>query len=299
MDANTLFEAVGTLAESAAVQADFNQLLASRLVEIEGLVRRLVRQGSAAFYAGDHLAVTRVLDGFFMYADTHDVSVTPHLLIDGEWEPHVKKMLLRLIKPGMTVIDAGANFGYFTMLAAKLTGPDGRVYAFEPHPRNFEILHMNVAVNWYHDRVRAFPYALLDSAKRLEMHTTPILAGVNSLFSKQVEAVKLDQKVAVEAKTMDEIVHERVDVMKIDVEGSEPFVFEGMKDVLARSPEITIVMEFNPPALKAAGKEPKQFLDWLRDGFTVEMLSQQGVIEPMDERILLGQYIHTVVLKKA
>jgi FkbM family methyltransferase len=299
VDVNGLFEAVGTLAENAALQADFYQAMASRLVEIEKLVRNLAHHANT-FYVGDHLAVTRVVDHFLMYADTRDLSITPHLLIDGEWEPHVKKVLLQFITPGMTVVDVGANFGYFTLLAAQVVGPKGLVYAFEPHPRSFEILQKNIVANWYVDRIRSFPFALLDGAKQLDMHTTPSLAGGNSFFVTQMGGLSLDESIAVTAKTLDEVVSGRVDVMKIDAEGSEPFIIEGMKGVLARSPQIKIVMEFNPQALQAAGKDPRQFLRRLAElGFVAGMVTLQGDIEPPDESVLDGDYIHhTLVLFK-
>jgi FkbM family methyltransferase len=279
---------------------------AALLARLEGMVRetrelaRTLEARRPAVYVGDHLALTRIQHRFFMYADTRDVSITPHLLLDGIWEPALTLLLETWIKPGMTVVDIGANFGYFTLLAAARLHPaEGLVYAFEPNPRSFEILEKNVAVNWLGKWVRAFPCALLDVPAEIELHSAPTLLGSSSFFVTHLEGQNF-QPIPVVARPLDEIVTGSVDVMKMDAEGSEPFIFEGMKGVLQRSPRIKIVIEFNVPALEAARVDPRQFLERLRAlGFGFFSVTAQGGLEPLQEETLwTGTKITNMVLAR-
>ena len=78
-------------------------------------------------YLGDHTALCRVLGFYKMYLDTTDTGFASHLLLDGFWEMWLTVFFARQVKPGMTVIDVGANYGYYTLLFGALVGPEGRV----------------------------------------------------------------------------------------------------------------------------------------------------------------------------
>jgi FkbM family methyltransferase len=295
----------GVMPENRGLQTQASETIAARLLAVEKLAREThervakLERRRCAFYAGDNLAVTRVLDRFIMYADTRDISVTPHLLLEGEWDSPLTKVLSDLIKPKMTVVDIGANFGYFTLLAASLAGPEGRIYSFEPNPPTFEILSKNVAVNWYGEWVRCFQCAILDVPKEIELYAGESLMGSSSFFLTSLVGHDY-HRVRVSAKPLDEIVTGPVDVMKIDSEGSEPFVFEGMKRVLENSPNIKIVMEVNVPALQQAGVDPRQFLDKVASlGFEAKFLTHFGTIEPPDQRVLIGPITNLLLSRES
>ena len=278
---------VPALEGDGKLRSAVNAAMVARLEEMVRGTRELARRLEArrpAVYVGDHLALTRIEHRFFMYADTRDLSVAPHLLVDGIWEPALTLLLESWIQPGMTVVDIGAHFGYFTLLAASRMHPaEGLVYAFEPHPRSFEILEKNVAVNWLGKWVRAFPCALLDAPAEIELHSAPTLLGSSSFFVTSLEGQNF-QPIPVTARPLDEIITGPVDVMKMDAEGSEPFIFDGMKAVLQRSPQMKMVMEFNVPALEAARVDPRAFLDKLRAlGFGFFSVTAQGGLEALQE----------------
>src|SRR5262249_7878864 len=86
-------------------------------------------------YLGRHTALCRVLGLFKISLDTNDTGFASHVLLDGFWEMWLTIFFARQVKPGMTVIDVGANFGYYTLLFGSLVGDEGRVYAVEPNPR--------------------------------------------------------------------------------------------------------------------------------------------------------------------
>ena len=87
------------------------------------------------------------MPGIKMYLDPTDQVMTPTILVIGIWETSETYWFLRTVKPGDTVVDAGANVGYYTIIGSRLVGDKGKVYAFEPEPANFALLQKNVRLN--------------------------------------------------------------------------------------------------------------------------------------------------------
>jgi FkbM family methyltransferase len=298
-----LSDAVG---ESARLQAQLNQTMAKRLLEVEKIARQAQASAAArpsakpaAVYVGNDLALTKVLDRFLMYVDTRDLSLAPSFLMGDSWDPSLTRLFDSLLKPGMTVVDIGANFGYFTLLAATAVGPNGHVYSFEADPRNFEILYQNVAVNWMWDRVRTERCAVLDAPRKIEFYRNYKFLGCNSLFVAHPENPGFE-RVSIDARPLDEMVPGSVDLMKIDAEGSEPLILEGMRGVLERSPQVKIAMEFNLHTLRVAGADPEVFLQRIRQlGLAPSMVNGDGSLRPINERALLASTISTLLLAKA
>ena len=109
----------------------------------EAAIRGLCRNA----YLGDHTSLCRVLGRYKMFVDTRDIGIASHLLLDGFWEMWVTEEMLRHVRQGMTVLDIGANLGYFSLLLADLTGPRGRVIAFEPNPLMSSLARRSIEVN--------------------------------------------------------------------------------------------------------------------------------------------------------
>src|SRR5688572_28813430 len=86
-------------------------------------------------YLGDKTALCKVLTRYKMYVDVNDHSIAPHLLMDGYWESWITILLAKIIEPGMTCLDIGANFGYFSLLMAGMAEGGGRTIAVEPNPQ--------------------------------------------------------------------------------------------------------------------------------------------------------------------
>ena len=103
-------------------------------------------------YLGDHTLLMQTIFGHAMYLDSRDISLTPHLLRQGCWEPDVTRFFLRIVKPGMRVVEVGANVGYYTLLACSLVGPTGRVTAFEANPAAVTLTRRSLLVNGFRDR---------------------------------------------------------------------------------------------------------------------------------------------------
>ena len=87
------------------------------------------------------------MPGIKMYLDPTDKVITPTMLVLGNWEPSETSWFLRVVKPGDTFVDVGANAGYYTIIGSRLVGEKGKVYAFEPEPAMFALLEKNVRLN--------------------------------------------------------------------------------------------------------------------------------------------------------
>lgn len=284
------------LAQHAALQARVNEGLVKRLLNMEAMVRetrtlmhRLGAEAPAggrfAVYQGNNIALTRILNRYAMYVDTTDLSMTPQLMMQGQWEPAVTNFLLGVVRPGMTVVDIGAGFGYFSVLAGAHVGPDGTVEAIEADPRNHEILRLNVEANGLSGVVHTHQRAVLNVKRQMELRRNPSLVAQHSLFAGEKSH---PENTWVQAGPLDEIVKGNVDLMKIDAPGSEPYIFEGMPGVLQRNPHLQIVLEFSAPILKQAGADAQGFLRKLKElGFKISVINSLGNVEPANEKQLL------------
>ncbi len=243
----------------------------------------LLRRDSASCYLGNETVLTRV-QGFKMVVPSDDMGITPHLILDGFWEMAVTRMFLSHINPGMTVLDIGANIGYFTLLAGRAVGEQGRVHAFEPEPRNLWFLRHNVSLAG-HGWTRVVDKALWNSAGTMRLRTEEEFCGGHSLIGGDDPALDADRFVEVQTLTLDEYLGDdlHVDVIKMDAEGAEPWIFEGMTRTLAANPRLRILMEFAPNFVDGAGRDHRQHLRHLADmGFSIGLIHHDATVLPID-----------------
>lgn len=159
-------------------------------------------------------------------------------------EPGTIEWISAEVRPGDSFCDVGANIGLYSLVAADRVGPRGVVYAFEPHPANFLSLLANIAANGYEERVRALSCALNDANGWFDFHYHALGAGssISQLGRAIDDEGKAFKPVYSELKcgvTLDELVERGAirppDHVKIDVDGNEALVLEGMRSLL-RSP---------------------------------------------------------------
>jgi FkbM family methyltransferase len=176
-----------------------------------------------------------------LFVDLRDDAVGLHI-VRGNYEVQETEFFRSIIEPGMTVADVGANIGYYTLLAANRVGPSGAVVAFEPLEHNASLLVRMVEENELGDRVRVQRQAVSDRAGTAELTiaagarnsggaylapTTDVRPG---FVTQQAETVTLD--------SFEEL--QNVDVLKIDVEGAEPFAFLGAQTMFEKARPIVI-----------------------------------------------------------
>lgn len=255
-----------------------------------------------AVYLGDHKALTRTIYGHKIFVDTHDISITPHILLDGFWEQWITNLFRGLMRPGMTVIDIGANLGYYSILAADIVGPTGRLVAFEANPSLAELLHSNLAVNGFLDRSTIEHKAVLSSSGMVRFGVYERYLGGSSIYASEEVAARHQDKVKmidVPAIALDDYFRpgEKVDLVKIDAEGAEPSILQGARRVLTENQDIQVIMEFAPSIFEQSyGSAAKVHEDVTALGFTMYRIEHDGSLTEMSRDMLTGISGHWDVL---
>jgi FkbM family methyltransferase len=272
-------EAVAANVEAIAVNVDtILGLIGPRFDELEVKIRPLIA------YDADSYAV-RVIDGYVMIPRDEPVfTVMMANATSGGLEPGVRRVITALLEPGMIAADVGANVGLLTLACARAVGPEGRVYAFEPEagPRKQleKTLYLN-GLRW----VELSATALGARPGRRTLHVSSIL-GHSSLYALPDETTTACE---VEVARLDDAIPAglTVDLVKIDVEGAELDVLEGMGRILAQNTDIAIIAEYGPSHLLRVGIGPADwFAAFKRHGLRPFAIQEPGgacrAIEPGD-----------------
>lgn len=237
----------------------------------------------------------RVLGRYAFVVDASDVGLAPHLIASGFWEIWITRFIANAIQPGMVCLDAGANVGYYSVLMADLAGTNGRVVAVEPIPPTFNLLRRNVIHNGYGATTEVVNAALGASAGEVVLivpRGEPKNAAIGDVGQKSIENGDY-RRYAASRMAIDDLNLPRLDFVKIDVEGSEEAIWDGMQQTIARCPGIQIVMEVNcfryasPEAFldKIEGRFPLRMIDYL--GNAVAVQRQEVLDSPVDVMLYL------------
>jgi len=224
-------------------------------------IRSLVGPFGVSFQDGTVLVQT--LHGTKFFVDSNDLVMTPQLIAYRQWEAGLTSFLIDSLGPDDVFIDVGANFGYFTVLAASRIGRggSGRVVSIEPNPNIVALLRRNVVINWSMSPVDIHQVAASESPGVAHLYIPGSGAANASLARLSHEGIDI----LVETRDLDAVVGPglRVDYMKIDIEGFELFALKGARQLLERSPAITLIIEWSVGQMRTAGVLPTDLLDYL------------------------------------
>jgi len=184
----------------------------------------------------------------------------------GEYEPEETQLMLSLVLEGDMVIDICANIGYYTCLFAKKVGEKGIVHAFEPDLQNIKILQRNIELNKLKN-VKVHPIALSNKTGRAKLYISEDNKGDHTLVPINNRDVS-----EVQTSTFDELFGNsgNVRLIKIDVQGFELKVLNGMQETLHENQIENMLIEFTPKRVKEAGYEPKEFIDYFTSRETLK-----------------------------
>lgn len=196
--------------------------------------------------------------------DVRRRSVSRAVYLGGRWHAPVVAMLRAHVRPGMTVLDAGANVGYMAVQAGDVAGPEGTVLACEPEPRNAAVLSLNARRCRWRNVV---PLAVALGARTGS--ATLWLAPDDGGDHRTVPSAAGRATIEVPVTTVDDLARRRrtpIHFAKIDVQGAEADVLRGMQATLADPALRGVVLEWWPEGMVAAGEDPTRPLALLRAG---------------------------------
>lgn len=254
-------------------------LQSDRVASIEDLRRVLAGTDRQAYPSPVSIRASKEslrvidLDEFSLYVDPADAAVSTQVTNTGTYEPHVSAVLRQLVRPGMVVLDVGANIGYHTMLLSGLVGPQGRVLAFEPNGDNARLILATTKMNGVRN-VSLFPLAL-DSQAGWADFTAHVGSNGGLIRSEAVNYVERSAMVVPTVRLQD-VVRGTVAAMKIDVEGAEGRVLRGAVDVLERDRPI-VVSEFSCDMLtRVSAMDPLEYLHFFGSrAYTIQIIDRE------------------------
>lgn len=201
-----------------------------------------------------------VIDGHVFFAQKLDRILALYFLKYKGLEDSESTFFKKSIKKDWTIVDIGANLGYYSLLAARLTGPTGRVFAFEPDQENFRLLKENIQANQYKN-IEALPLAVSNKSGDTFFYTSSENSGDHRIYdtgedraTTKVKTIALD----------DFFQDDHIDFIKMDIQGAEPLAIQGMDRILRNNPHIIILTEFWPEGLRQCGTTPTHFLDTMK-----------------------------------
>jgi FkbM family methyltransferase len=193
----------------------------------------------------------------------YDTSPAVHRALYGaykRWSDRIERALIRsLLRPGMHVLDVGANIGIYTEFLASLVGQEGRVFAFEPESRNVERLR-KATRNL--PQVTVVPAGVAERSGTLELFVTDDFNADHRTYaaepgrrSVEIRAVALDDHVPPGQK---------IHFIKMDIQGAELAALRGARQLLSGSDAPTLLFEYWPHGLRAAGHDPRMLIEELK-----------------------------------
>jgi len=191
------------------------------------------------------------------------------------WEELTTKMFKEGISKGDVVLDLGANVGYYSLLAAQLVGKEGKVYSFEPEPKNFSVLLKNIELNGY-DNIVPVQKAVSDTSGKITFFLHNRDTGAHTIYQPDPGERQFAESIEVETVTLDEFLdgkENHINVVKVDVEGAEMAVLSGMKKMIMENHNLKMFIEFHPPGIKRRGESSSAFARQLLEDYGFSVLA--------------------------
>jgi len=219
------------------------------------------------------------------------------MMFYGVFSSELIEILSALVEKGDSVIDVGAQVGYISNHLARLVGPAGRVHSFEPDPNALARLRASTAANGQ-DWISIFPVAVGRGASEIDFYVSPTIGWSTALGGTHLTNLS---RIKVRCAAIDELaaageIKRPVSFVKIDVEGYECAVLEGMQRLLSDDQPF-VLSEVNPQLLRANDQTPSDLLEWLRRlGYRIYRVDAERslfgrgrfALTPLDESVELG-----------
>jgi FkbM family methyltransferase len=244
------------------VAKEIDRLDGYLVYHVDSLNRQIAELNKISYLHANVDALLITGDEFDLLIPTAEAGLLSYVARNGveTIEPGVRAVLQARLHPGGTAVDIGANIGVHALIMAKIVGPNGRVVCFEPLPHVASTLERTLRLNGFGERTQVICSAAAATLHRVSQSPTSALYPTpEKRTSLAVKTITLDDHFAP---------GERIDLVKIDVKGSEPLVYKGMSRVLRENPEIKLILKWSGSHFAQSGQSPELFWDLIRnDGF--------------------------------
>ena len=209
---------------------------------------------SETTYLGNNRALTYLKTGHKIFVDTTSIDIGTHLMFGGEWESQYTNAFMKLLKEGNNVLDIGANHGVYSLLAASKVAPSGHVYAFEASRSFFNLIMDSVSVNGLSNIVTVVHSAVADRDFETTMVFDKHYSGGGHLMGEKDDVItsNIEQRIKTEKVhciSLDNYFSNtniNIDAIKMDIEGAEGLAIKGMLNLIEKSPDLKMMIEFCP-----------------------------------------------------
>ncbi|MFO1303595.1 MAG: FkbM family methyltransferase [Burkholderiales bacterium] len=227
---------------------------------------------SQSAYLGDHRALTRLRSGQLIFVDTRSVDIGTHLLFGGHWEANYVAAFERLLRPGNVVVDIGANHGVYALIAAARVAPNGHVYAFEASEHFCELIRASISVNGLDRSITLENRGVADRAFETTLVADVQMSGGGHLVSEGVADAPPRSSLGTRSQVIQCVAlddyfgdpAQKIDAIKMDIEGAEGLALKGMARLIDRSPTVKIMMEFVPQLMARYPCDAAFVIDFLK-----------------------------------
>ncbi len=231
---------------------------------LQGQVTKL--KSSKTLVINPDLALTKLTSGQRIYVDPNDVGVAPSLMFTHRWEPAITKCWQRLVRYDSHVIDIGANFGYYTLIAGNLVNDKGSVHAFEANGHFNSYVKKSIQANWLKNKVTYNNMAVSDQPGEIELKIDESNTALSSSSAKNTEG-EFTRTRQTKAISIDKYVEQqslrRVDLIKMDIEGYEDVAYKGMHQTIKHNSGLQMLLEFAPGCYE----DPRGFAEQMMKDF--------------------------------
>jgi len=197
-----------------------------------------------------------------IFMNPKDRGIGQKLYLTGGYAAGRTRLIAECVRPGQTVVDLGANIGFFTFQMAELVGETGRVIAVEPDPRNFRLLKKSIE-NAEVGNITPVMCAASNENKKGKLFVSDSVTA--NTIVEEVGYKAIDMEIVTLDSLLPELGVKRVDFVKMDTDGSEPLAIQGMKSFIEGNSSVTILMEYSPGNLRRYFKNPMDCLSLIQE----------------------------------
>ena len=210
-----------------------------------------------------------------------DQHVSRSLRDSGVWEPYESSLVLALLQPGQVFVDVGANIGYFSLLAASRVGEGGAVFAFEPDAVNFALLTRSIELNGPQGIVEATQAGLAASDGEAQLYLSEDNLGDHQIFASGEGRRSRPIELLSGAGFLTDRLS-RLDLLKIDTQGSEFGVIQGLMPLLTSLAKVPrIIIELTPLSLRQCGSSGRALIELL-----ASLRQPMWIIDHLEHRLV-------------